>query len=130
MPTLAQRAKTPRRIAEKSFEDSFADALRACGLESWHLTARDPGWPDRYVQTGIWIEFKVLIALTNDQLEPEQKGRLRALASAGEPVWYCAWHEGKILLTRFPFTTQIAELTRHPYRTRADLERLIEEYIK
>lgn len=130
MLSLADRAKSPKRVTEKSFEDAFAKALRACGLENWHINARDAGWPDRYVHTGIWIEFKVLERITDDRLEIEQKMRMGDLSRAGEPVWYCALFYGEVILCRYPFIIPISDVKRFKYRDNIDLQMMVRKLIQ
>jgi hypothetical protein len=130
MLTLDGRVKSPKRVTEKSFEDAYGKAIHACGIKNWHMSSREAGWPDRYLTGGIWIEFKVLEKLENDQLEPEQKARMRELAAAGNPVWYIARYGDEIIVTRYPFKRPLAKVDRFFYRTKTDLEWSVNYHIK
>lgn len=124
---VASFKKRKRRTQEKSFETRFAKAALACGIPSWHMSCKEPGWPDRYLHGGIWVELK---SLKNcgivHQLEPEQIIKLNELTRAGEPCFYCAkWEDNVILLPWVEFRAiglQPLKCERYHY---ADLEEAI-----
>jgi hypothetical protein len=118
MVLALKKAAKARRPLESSFEEGFCELLRARGVESWHVTARDPGWPDRFCATGDWIEFKVIESLANDGLEPEQHGRMRQLAIAGVRVWYVAWFDGGTIVCRYPFDVPLTEMVEFVWPNR------------
>ena len=122
--------KKKRRTSEASFEDAFAAAGAAVGLPSWHMSCRDPGWPDRYIKGGIWVEVKVLDSLgIKHQLRKEQIPKLNELSRAGDRCFYCAkWEDSFILIPWEEFKAHgmiPKDCPRYHYRTRKDIEEAI-----
>lgn len=130
MLTVNNNLKRPRRVSETSFEGAFAKALLLCGAESWHMNMREKGWPDRYVQGGIWIEFKVLDTLgSDDGTEKEQRTKMAELERSGDWVFYAARCGNDVVFA--PWSHCVAagrdtsKLPRYRYKNKNDLIHII-----
>lgn len=131
MLTIAGRKKKRARSTETSFEGSFSAAQ---DRKNFHVNMLLAGWPDRYFQGGIWIEFKVLDGWTN-QLEREQPAILTYLENMGDLVFYCAlvvedhtvifkpWHEIKGLKS-------LKNVERYHYKNKLDLKEMFDAATK
>lgn len=127
---VAEFKKRKRRTSEASFEKSFDAALYELGIASWHMSCREPGWPDRYLGNGRWVELKSLEHLgSRHELRKEQIPKLNELTRAGEACFYCAkWQDSFILIAWEDFKAHgmIPEkCPRYHYRTKADIKEAI-----
>lgn len=126
---LADFKKIKERSSEESFERIFVLALHECGYESWHMSCRDKGWPDRYVRGGIWIEMKSLKRLGKDtQLSTQQRGKLASLSGAGDRCFYLAKWEDSVIFLPWAVAKTVTDLKtveRFRYRTKEDLKEMI-----
>lgn len=94
-----QVRKTGRRkkpITEAKFEANVAKTLEAAGRTTWHTAEKFiSGIPDRYVCSGIWIEFKVIPFSGRRNITPQryfsaaQKLWMNKLERAGDRVFGC-----------------------------------------
>jgi hypothetical protein len=93
---VAGFAKKKPTTKESTFEAAWAKAF---GRPSWHMAVREKGWPDRYLGSGRWVEFKTLDCLgTQNYLDKAQIRKLNELTRDGEDCYYCAKFEDKIIL--------------------------------